>query len=81
MNTWLDFLFGCTHQNTSFPITHRQKPADGRQRSGVPTATYVVCLDCGKEFPYSWEQMKFLRGKDKKSAAVAAAAGSLSHRG
>jgi hypothetical protein len=22
--------------------------------------TYVVCLDCGKEFPYDWEQMKMV---------------------
>jgi hypothetical protein len=20
--------------------------------------TYIVCLDCGKEFPYDWQKMK-----------------------
>lgn len=20
--------------------------------------TYIVCLDCGKEFPYDWQRMK-----------------------
>ncbi len=24
------------------------------------TGTYVVCLDCGKEFPYDWSKMKVL---------------------
>jgi hypothetical protein len=22
------------------------------------SGTYVVCLDCGKEFPYDWQQMR-----------------------
>ena len=22
------------------------------------TGTYVVCLECGKEFPYDWHEMK-----------------------
>lgn len=26
----------------------------------MTTGTYVVCLDCGKEFAYDWEQMKVL---------------------
>jgi len=42
-------LFGCSHQRTTFP----QTPA-GKSRS----ATYVVCLDCGKEFAYNWDEMK-----------------------
>jgi hypothetical protein len=53
-----DMLFGCTHANYSFPITakgaHRNIAAAG------PTGTYVVCLDCGKEFAYDWEAMKVL---------------------
>jgi len=24
------------------------------------TGTYIVCLDCGREFPYDWSQMKML---------------------
>jgi hypothetical protein len=24
------------------------------------TGTYVVCLDCGREFPYDWREMRIL---------------------
>ncbi len=53
-----DMLFGCTHANYSFPIT-----AKGTHRNiaaAIPTGTYVVCLDCGKEFAYDWEAMKVM---------------------
>ena len=53
-----DMLFGCWHENYSFPIT-----AKGRMRLSPAariTGTYVVCLDCGKEFPYDWEGMKLI---------------------
>lgn len=53
-----DMLFGCWHKNYSFPIT-----AKGSQRNSAAaslTGTYVVCLDCGKEFPYDWEGMKVI---------------------
>jgi hypothetical protein len=54
----LDLLFGCSHSNYSFPRT-----AKSGQRRGVAaalTGTYVVCLDCGKEFPYDWQEMKIV---------------------
>ena len=47
----LNAMFGCTHQRTTFPQT------PGRNR----TATYVVCLDCGKEFAYNWTEMRLGR--------------------
>jgi hypothetical protein len=25
-----------------------------------PSATYVVCLGCAKQFPYDWEQMQVI---------------------
>ncbi len=81
MSVWMDYLFGCAHRKTSFPITHRRETVAGRQQPGVPQATYIVCLDCGKEFPYSWEKMKFLRGAAKGAMAMGAAAGSASPRG
>ncbi len=28
-----------------------------------PASTYVVCLDCGKELAYSWEEMRILPEK------------------
>lgn len=52
-----DVLFGCGHKRTSFPRTIRSK----RDRSkNNHTGTYVVCLDCGKEFGYDWKEMRLL---------------------
>ena len=41
----IDMIFGCWHTSYSFPITNGK-------------TTYVVCLDCGKEFEYDWAKMK-----------------------
>lgn len=38
-------LFGCQHKHVTWP----QKRAPH---------TYIVCLDCGKEMLYDWQQMK-----------------------
>lgn len=46
-----DLLFGCWHGRLSVPITLRTG-------HGEPSRTYVVCLNCGKEFPYDWTRMK-----------------------
>ena len=53
----MDMLFGCWHTRYSFPLT--AKPGQ-RIRAARPTGTYVACLDCGKEFPYSWDEMKIV---------------------
>jgi len=54
--TILDALFGCWHKRMSFPITTKR----GQRRSAAAsqTGTYVVCLDCGKEFAYDWQEMR-----------------------
>lgn len=52
-----DFLFGCSHSNYSFPITVKKGQRRNVAAAG-PTGTYVVCLGCGKEFPYDWRAMK-----------------------
>ena len=56
-NTLLNLFLGCTHSRTTFPLTPARAvgfvPAPG-QRHG----TYVVCLDCGKEFGYNWTEMR-----------------------
>src|ERR1700730_17880028 len=45
-------LFGCSHRRLTRPITPVSKP-------GVPSGeTYVVCLDCGKQFAYDWNRMR-----------------------
>jgi hypothetical protein len=54
-----DMLFGCWHKNYSFPITAKKGSASHCEAARV-TGTYVVCLDCGKEFPYDWNQMRML---------------------
>jgi hypothetical protein len=63
----MHFSFGCSHKRTSFPITLRTTA----QRSGPARETYIVCLECGREFPYSWEEMKVVR--TRKYAAVGTA--------
>jgi len=66
----LDVLFGCTHGRISFPITIKK---GARSRAGFPSGTYVVCLDCGKEMPYDWKQMKIVRGTPERVAVASLA--------
>ena len=54
-----DMVFGCWHKRCSFAITVRGKLRRDTAAASV-TGTYVVCLDCGREFPYDWSQMKML---------------------
>jgi hypothetical protein len=65
---FIDALFGCWHSHYSFPITVR--PGARRNKAAAVTGTYVVCLDCGKEFPYSWEEMKVVDPNQKGSSAI-----------
>ncbi len=62
----LDAVFGCWHQRYSFPMTVRSGPAGGAQRK----ATYVVCLDCGKQLPYDWQAMKVVAATADTARAV-----------
>ena len=54
---FLDVLFGCLHKRYSFPLTVKK---GRRNAAALVTGTYVVCLDCGKEFAYDWKQMKIV---------------------
>jgi hypothetical protein len=56
--TIMDFVFGCSHRNYSFPRT--VKAGHRRSAAASVTGTYVVCLGCGKEFPYDWRAMKMV---------------------
>ncbi len=58
-----DILFGCWHSHLSFPVTAKQ-PAQRKIAAARQTGTYVVCLDCGREFPYDWEHMHIARSED-----------------
>ena len=64
MANLLDVLFGCSHKNFSFPITKR--PGQRLSAAASVTGTYVACLDCGKEFPYDWHEMKVIERKPHK---------------
>jgi len=72
MASLLDVLFGCSHKNFSFPIT--KKPGQRLSAAASVTGTYVACLDCGKEFPYDWHEMKVIEGNPQKVKALAAKA-------
>ena len=61
VNTLLSLLFPCSHSRTTFPMSRRKHH---------PTSTYVVCLDCGKEFGYDWTEMKM--GREIKTEPASA---------
>lgn len=44
-DSFVEYIFGCSHKRTTFPMT---------ARGGM----YVACLDCGKEFAYDWKSMQ-----------------------
>ncbi len=58
MSKLFDVLFGCPHKRYTFPLT--AKAGQRRSQAAAVTGTYVVCLDCGREFPYDWHQMKLV---------------------
>ncbi len=66
-----DRVFGCSHKRCSFPITVRGKLR--RSAAASVTGTYVVCLDCGHEFPYDWNTMKLVEPRPPESSEVAPA--------
>jgi len=51
-------VFTCRHRKCTPLITCRK----GQQRSAVAamTGTYFVCLGCGKEFAYDWDNMRVI---------------------
>jgi len=64
----IDALFGCWHSNYSFPITVRA--GSRRTKAASVTGTYVVCLDCGKELPYDWREMKIVDSTSENRRGV-----------
>ena len=52
IDTVLNLLFRCSHRRLTNPMTPVMK-------TGKPHGdTYVVCLDCGKQFRYDLKQMR-----------------------
>ena len=66
----LDAFFGCIHNHYSFPITVKK---GRRSAAATVTGTYVVCLDCGKEMPYDWKQMKIVSLRPERAPVAALA--------
>lgn len=54
LDSIFNLLFRCKHRSLSRPITPVNLPESG-------AATYVVCLDCGKQFVYDWKAMRIGR--------------------
>jgi hypothetical protein len=52
LDALLNYLFGCCHDKTTFPLTHTANLGN-RQRT-----TYIACLNCGAEFVYDWKHMR-----------------------
>lgn len=57
LQSLLNTFFGCNHRNTSFPLTPTRRNA-AFSAPATRNGTYVVCLDCGKEFAYNWNDMR-----------------------
>ena len=68
VSKFIDALFGCWHSHYSFPITVR--PGSRRNKAAALTGTNVVCLDCGKEFAYDWEEMRVVDPTRKNGSAI-----------
>jgi hypothetical protein len=68
MGKVFEVLFGCWHTHYSFPMT--VKPGSRRNKAASLTGTYVVCLDCGKEFAYDWQSMKVVSSTSPQSSAI-----------
>jgi hypothetical protein len=58
-----DVMFGCRHSRYSFPLTIR-----AGHRAAGPMGTYVVCLDCGREFNYNWQEMHVVGAQATEAA-------------
>jgi hypothetical protein len=55
----LNLLFRCSHRRLTRPITLVIKT--GQSHGG----TYVVCLDCGRQFAYDFKEMKIGKAIDR----------------
>jgi len=47
-----DLVFGCHHRNLSRVFS-------------IKGHSYRVCCQCGAKFPYSWESMRIIKGKER----------------
>ena len=59
-NDVVDWLSGCGHRRTTFPITLRPGVDNSGQKTGQ-AETYSVCLECGRHLAYDWTAMRLTR--------------------
>lgn len=59
----LKCLFHFNHR-LSFPFTLKRDR--GKNPASLATGTYVVCLDCGREFAYNLDKMKVLSRREAR---------------
>lgn len=64
LGRFFDRFLGCWHRHYSFPITVRT--GSRRIQAASLTGTYVVCLDCGRELPYDWQEMKVIASPEER---------------
>ncbi len=74
LHSIINSLFGCSHQRTTFPLTPGRKSSGYTAPGATKSGTYVVCLDCGKEFSYDWNGMRIGRQVTATTEAPVAAA-------
>ena len=58
LQSLMNAVFGCSHRKTTFPLTPMRKTHGFHSAPVVHHGTYVVCLDCGRELPYDWDEMR-----------------------
>ena len=59
----------CAHRRLSQPFSTADHTSTAQVHGSSalqweslsPTGHYVVCLECGKKFPYDWQKMRIVR--------------------
>jgi len=62
-------VFRCRHKKCTPLITCRK--GQPRSRVAAITGTYFVCLKCGKEFAYDWDNMRVIDPEHGQMALLA----------
>lgn len=63
IDSLLNLLFRCSHRRLTRPVAPITKPGQPQSQS------YVVCLDCGKQFEYDLSQMRMGKAIDRSQEA------------
>ena len=66
-------IFGCAHSRTTFPLTAKRRS----EASGSGKRTYVVCLECAKEFDYNWTEMRIEYSASKPPSSIISQPGQI----